>query len=148
PAEDGDDRGDEGDEHRVVEPRPEHRLPEQVHEVLVRRVEGPERRVVRRAPRPVQLGVRPKGRDEHPVEGEQRADHEHRERDVEEDPLLPQGAFDHARPGARASGHQAPSTRRMYQSWMTTITNRMGNMARDAAAPSPRSPVVMATWYA
>ena len=39
-----------------------------------------------------------------------------------------------------------PSTRRMYQSWITTMMKSSGNMASDAAAPSPRSPVLMPIW--
>ena len=146
PAEDRDQRRDDRDEHRVVEPRAEHGLPEEIGHVLPGRARGPERLVVDGAPRPVELGVRPEGGDQHPVEGEERPDEERGQGDVEEHPLLPPGPLDHPRARTGPPGHQAPSTRRMYQSWITTTMKSSGNIARDAAAPSPRRPVLIPIW--
>src|SRR5213593_1138334 len=147
PAEERDHRGNDRDEHRVPEPGREHRLREEIEHVLDGGLGSPERRVVDRSPRPVQLTVGPEGGHQHPVEREQCADDEERQRDVEEDPLAPQRALDHARAGARAACHHAPSTRRMYQSWITTMMKSIGNIS-ETAAPSPRSPVLMPIWYA
>src|SRR6266498_98782 len=148
PAEERDHRGNDRDEPRVPEPGREHRLLEEIEHVLDGGLGGPERRVVDRSPRPVELAVGPEGRHQHPVEREQCADDEARQRHVEEDPLAPQRALDHARAGARAARHHAPSTRRMYQSWITTMMKSIGNIASETAAPSPRSPVLMPIWYA
>src|SRR6185503_5313301 len=146
PAEERDQRGQERDEHRVPQPRREHRLLEEIDRVLEGWLGRPERRVVDGAPRPVELAVRPERGDGHPVERKQRTHDEDRQRDVEEYPLVPATALDHAGTRARAARHQAPSTRRMYQSWMTTMMKSIGNIASETAAPSPRSPVLMPIW--
>ena len=79
------------------------RLLEQVEDVLERRIVGPERHVVGRVPRPVELAVRPEGRDDHPVEREQQDEDEQDQREVEEDPPSPECTFDHVS-GLRAIG--------------------------------------------
>src|SRR5215471_2054269 len=84
-----------GDEERVPQPVRKRRLGHQVPEVLEGGLQSPERRVVGGAPGTVQLGVGPDGGDEHPVEGEQGADDEDGEGNVEEDPPLPRSLDDH-----------------------------------------------------
>src|SRR3972149_3221042 len=96
------------------------------------RFEGPEGRVVRGAPGPVQLGVRPERGNGHPVEGEQGPDDEHRQRDVKEYPLLPP-PFDHA---------YAPSNRRRYRSWIQPTMSSPGNMKSEMAPPPPSRPAM------
>ena len=81
-------RGDR-DEHRVEHPAAEVRLLEQVGEVLERRLVGPERLVVHRVPRPVQLAVGTEAGDDHPVEREEQHEDEQDQRDVVEHPLPP-----------------------------------------------------------
>src|SRR5262249_31585598 len=100
---------------------------------------GPEGRVVRGPPRPVQLGVGTDGRDEHPVEREQGPDDEDGQRDVEEHPRLPPALQDHG---------QAPSSRRRYRSWTQTTRSRTGNMQRETAALARRRAASTPSWYA
>src|SRR5262249_46038749 len=94
-TEERDDGGDGGDEERVPQPVRKRRLGHQGPEVLEGGLQSPERRVVGGAPGTVQLGVGPDGGDEHPVEGEQGADDEDGEGNVEEDPPLPRSLDDH-----------------------------------------------------
>ena len=94
-AEQRDQGRDQGDEHGVEHPAAEVRLLEQVLDVLERRMVGPERHVVGGIPRPVELAVRPEGRDDHPVEREQQDEDEQDQRDVVEHPLPPERTFDH-----------------------------------------------------
>ena len=68
---------------------------QQIADVVERRMQRPERRVVRRHPRPVKLGVRPDRRHHHPVEREQQPDNEQHEREIEEDPASPARTLDH-----------------------------------------------------
>src|SRR6516225_8949289 len=95
PAEYRDDGGNDRDEQRVPHPGAEQRFAEQVLDVLERRMECPERRIVRRHPRAVQLAIRTHRRYHHPVERKQQHEDEHPERDVEEDPTPPLRSFDH-----------------------------------------------------
>ena len=95
PAEERDQRRHARDEERVPQPAGERRLRHQVAEVLQRRRERPERRVVHGAPGAIELGVGADGGDQHPIEREQRADDEHGQRDVEVHPLLPPALYDH-----------------------------------------------------
>ena len=94
-AEQRDQRRDAGDEQRVGHPSDEQRTGQQVGDVLERRVRGPERRVVRRHPRPVELAVRPHRRHQHPIEREQQPENEGAQRNVEVHPAPPLRAFDH-----------------------------------------------------
>src|SRR5262249_27912564 len=122
-------------EERVPDPVRKARLLQQVLDVLQRRMQRPERRAVDRPPRAVELGVGADGRDQHPVERKQRADHEDRERDVEVHPLLP-APLDH---------HAASSLRR-YLSCSQTTMNSTGSMKSEMAAPSPSRPVATPIW--
>ena len=101
-----DGRGRQRDEHRVPQPGRKQRLLEQIPDVVQGRLPRPERVVVDRVPRPVQLAVRPHRRDHHPVEREQQEQQEESHRDVEEDPPSPYGAFDHGSTGLHAADVQ------------------------------------------
>src|SRR5205814_2830471 len=135
-AEERDQRRRHRDQHGVPHPLVEERLLHQVLDVVEGRVGGPERRVERMVPGPVELAVRAYGGHRHPVEREQQAEDEHRHRQVEPQPLLPACALDHRL-------IYLFSTRRMYQSWKITTKRSAGNMASEMAAPSLRSPVPM-----
>src|SRR5207247_9064138 len=108
PAEERDGGGRAGDEEGVPEPVRERGLLEQVPEVLEGRMERPEGGVVDGPPRAVELGIWADGGDQHPVEGEERPDHEHGERNVEVHPPLPLSFYDHLVPGGSACCRSSP----------------------------------------
>src|SRR5262249_32798091 len=129
-------------EERVEEPGRIARLPEQRAQVIERRRQIEDERIVLDVRGPdVQVGVLLEGRDHHPVEREDR------ERDeAENDRSMGDGGRRAAERGAH--GHATTSARRDVRSMNTARTSSTGTRKMATAAPRPTSPPSTPSWNA